>query len=85
MLQKAVSSLQDDIFAAKMEALNPEFGSYKPAKEEDDAEGDSDNNSDDRSDAANDVSDGANSSNDDDGEDNVNDYAFIVFDHPESD
>ncbi|KAF7129163.1 hypothetical protein RHSIM_Rhsim10G0131700 [Rhododendron simsii] len=58
---KAVLSLQDDVFEAKMEALDPEFGSYKPAKEEDDAAGDSDENSDDRSDAATDASDGANS------------------------
>ncbi|KAG5565687.1 hypothetical protein RHGRI_001562 [Rhododendron griersonianum] len=52
MLQKEVLSLQDDIFEVKMEALDPEFGSYKPAKEEDDAEGDSDNNLADRSNAA---------------------------------
>lgn len=87
MLQKVISSLQDDAFEAKMEALDLEFGSYKPAKEEDDGEEDSNDNpnaSDDLSDAANDASDKADFG-DDDGGDNVDDSAFAVFDHPESD
>ncbi|KAG5523906.1 hypothetical protein RHGRI_030790 [Rhododendron griersonianum] len=82
MLQKAVSSLQDDVFEAKMEALDPEFRSYKPAKEE----GDSDNHSDDRSDAANDASDVVNSEGGDDGGNNeVDDAAFDVFNRNNSD
>ncbi|KAI8559487.1 hypothetical protein RHMOL_Rhmol04G0177700 [Rhododendron molle] len=62
-----------------------EFGSYKPTNEEDDVEGDSNDNSDDHSDATNDASNGANSGDGDDGGDNVDDSAFAMFDHPESD
>ncbi|KAF7117132.1 hypothetical protein RHSIM_RhsimUnG0002900 [Rhododendron simsii] len=86
-LQRAVSNLQDMAFDTVDDDLDPEFGGAAAVEQNVD---DSDRNlnaSDDRLDAANDASDGANSRDEgEDGEGNeVDDAAFDVFNHVDSD